>query len=134
MTDPLHSLVKEAFPADGEASAESLQAALRRHRERPRIVRRRVLALCGALLAITATAVSAKVFLDRQYLYLSGKRVGTVTDRGNGVFTIELSRLPKKGQPLRFEVRDESGRVLGDTGFGYAESPKPSVPEHDKKK
>lgn len=119
MKESLETMIREAFPAEGEASAESLRIARRIQsvaaKNRTRFRR---LQLCVGLLLVTTGALSAAVLLDRKVLLENGKVVGTATDMGNGSVRLDLNRFPTEGHPLKLEVRDNKGRLIGFQVFG----------------
>jgi hypothetical protein len=116
MKHPFATLVTEAFPAEGEASADRLQTAIQTKRKGSlKMTRRRVTVLCAAILLISASAVTAKVMIDRYVLYHNGEAIGTVTTDGeSGAVEVNLTRDP---QGASLEMRGESGQPAGQMIF-----------------
>ncbi|MBB6051451.1 hypothetical protein [Armatimonas rosea] len=122
MKDTLDSLVREAFPVEGQAPVEHLRFAARLKQPVSRKpARRAVVALCAVLL-LTASAVTAKVVLGYQLLFENGRLVGSVSKQGKGVYILNFDkkRIPENGTPLNLEVRDESGKVVETMSIGRA--------------
>lgn len=134
MKDTLDSLVRDAFPAEGEASAAILRFAASQKRATPWTpARRAVLAVC-ALLLLTASAVTAQSALGYRLLFENGRLVGTVTQQGRGVFILSFdkTRIPEDGTPLTLEVRDDSGRVVETMSIGRTRVPLTNEPNAQK--
>jgi hypothetical protein len=123
MNDRLDRVIDSAFHAEGEMSNDMLVEKSVAHRTAAKRRMSRPILVAMTVFVLAAGAVTAKVILERQFLFENGAPVGTVTRVQDGVFEVNIADTDKLDKTRTFEVRSESGESLGVSTMGPTTPP-----------
>ena len=121
MSDRLDRVIDSAFHAEGEMSNEMLVEKSVAHRNAAKRRMSRPILIVMTVFVLAAGAVTAKAFIDRQYIFENGVPAGTVTEVKEGVYEVNITDSNKPIEQRTFETRNESGESTGSFVFGRTE-------------
>lgn len=121
MSDRLDRVIDSAFHAEGEMSNEMLVEKSVAHRSAAKRRMSRPILIVMTVFVLAAGAVTAKAFIDRQYIFENGVPAGTVTEVKEGVYEVNITDSNKPIEQRTFETRNESGESTGSFVFGRTE-------------
>lgn len=121
MSDRLDRVIDSAFHAEGEMSNEMLVEKSVAHRNAAKRRMSRPILIVMTVFVLAAGAVTAKAFIDRQYIFENGVPAGTVTEVKDGVYEVNITDSNKPIEQRTFETRNESGESTGSFVFGRTE-------------
>ncbi len=121
MSDRLDRVIDSAFHAEGEMSNEMLVEKSAAHRNAAKRRMSRPILIVMTVFVLAAGAVTAKAFIDRQYIFENGVPAGTVTGVKDGVYEVNITDSNKPIEQRTFETRNESGESTGSFVFGRTE-------------
>lgn len=121
MSDRLDRVIDSAFHAEGEMSNEMLVEKSAAHRSAVKRRMSRPILIVMTVFVLAAGAVTAKAFIDRQYIFENGVPAGTVTEVKDGVYEVNITDSNKPIEQRTFETRNESGESTGSFVFGRTE-------------
>lgn len=126
MNKSLDSVIENAFSAEGEMSNAMLVEKSVAHRRAAKRRISRPILVGMTVLVLAAGAVTAKAFIDRQYIFENGVPAGTVTEVKDGVYEVNITDSNKPIEQRTFETRNESGESTGSFVFGRTDTGKTS--------
>ena len=126
MSDRLDRVIDSAFHAEGEMSNEMLVEKSVAHRNTAKRRMSRPILIVMTVFVLAAGAVTAKAFIDRQYIFENGVPAGTVIEVKDGVYEVNITDSNKPIETRRFETRNESGESTGEFVIGRTDSGKTS--------
>ena len=121
MNDRIDRVIDSAFNAEGEMSNAMLVEKSVAHRSAAKRRMSRPILIVMTVFVLAAGAVTAKAFIDRQYIFENGVPAGTVTEVKEGVYEVNISDSNKPIEQRTFETRNESGESTGSFVFGRTE-------------
>lgn len=126
MNKSLDSVIENAFSAEGEMSNAMLEEKSVAYRSPAKRRISRPILVGMTVLVLAAGAVTAKAFIDRQYIFENGVPAGTVTEVKDGVYEVNITDSNKPIEQRTFETRNESGESTGSFVFGRTDTGKTS--------
>ncbi len=124
MNKSLDSVIENAFSAEGEMSNAMLEEKSVAYRSPAKRRISRPILVGMTVLVLAAGAVTAKAFIDRQYIFENGVPAGTVTEVKDGVYEVNITDSNKPIEQRTFETRNESGESTGSFVFGRTDTGK----------